>query len=186
MNSEHTAVPEAILEKLAKVKLLSLDVDGVLTDGGIYYVDDGKTFRKFNAKDGMGLVRLRKSGVILTVISAGASGAIEFRARRLGIEHVFTNVSDKLSILKNLATKLSIQMKHVAHMGDDVNDLPSMEAVGLAIACANAVPEVIANADIITERQGGEGAVREICDAILRARGQKLETDHKFEDHLPK
>ena len=186
MKSERTDAPAAFLETLAKIKVLSLDVDGVLTDGGIYYGDDGNTFRKFNAKDGMGLVRLRKSGVIVTVISAGASGAIEFRARRLGIEHVFTNVSDKLSTLKNLATKLSIQMKHVAHIGDDVNDLPLMQAVGLGIACANAVQEVIGNADIITERQGGKGAVREICDAILRARGHKLETDHKFEDHLPK
>ena len=186
MNSEPTDAPEAFLEKLAKIELLSLDVDGVLTDGGIYYVDDGNTFRKFNAKDGMGLVRLRQSGVIVTVISAGASGAIEFRSRRLGIEHVFTNVSDKLSTLKNLATKLSIQMKYVAHVGDDVNDLPLMQAVGLAIACANAVPEVIGSADIITKRQGGEGAVREICDAIMKARGHKLETDHKFEDHHPK
>ena len=109
MNSEPTDTPNAFLEKLAKIELLSLDVDGVLTDGGIYYVDDGNTFRKFNAQDGMGLVRLRKSGLIVAILSAGASGAIEFRARRLGIEHVFTDVSDKLSILNNLATKLSIK-----------------------------------------------------------------------------
>ena len=171
------------LEKLAKIRLLSLDVDGVLTDGGIYYDDKGNTFRKFNAQDGMGLVRLQKSGLHVTVISAGSPGAIELRARRLGIDHVFTDVSDKLSTLKTLADKLDLEMQYIAHMGDDVNDLSLMQAVGTAIASANAVPEIIAAADIVTTRSGGNGAVREICDTIIQMRGDKLETNHKFNKH---
>ena len=177
--------PMDCLTQLGKVQLLSLDVDGVMTDGGIYYTDNGDTFRKFNAQDGMGLVRLRQSGVMVTIISAGAPGAIEFRARRLGIEHVFTDVSDKLTLLQGLADELGLDMQQVAHMGDDVNDLPLMQASGLAIASANAVPEVFDAAEIVTTRCGGDGAVREVCDAILKARGHGLETNHVFDSHKP-
>ncbi len=114
-----------------------------MTDGGIYYTDDGNSFRKFNAKDGMGLVALHAAGVEVTILSAGAPGAIEHRGRRLGIQHVFTDVADKLTTLRELAGELGIEMTAVAHMGDDVNDLPLMLASGLAIASANAVPEVM-------------------------------------------
>lgn len=177
--------PGDMLERLSQIELLSLDVDGVLTDGGIYYTDDGNTFRKFNAQDGMGLVRVRKAGVTVTIISAGAPGAIEHRARRLGIKHVFTDVPDKLAVLGALAGELGIGMHQVAHVGDDVNDLPLMQASGLAVASANAVPEVMEAAAIVTRCRGGEGAVRELCDAMLRARGHGLETNHTFESHLP-
>lgn len=153
---------------LEKIRLLSIDVDGVLTDGGIYYADDGNTFRKFNAKDGMGLVYLRKAGVEITIISSGNAGAIEHRAARLGIEHVHTDVWDKLETLKGLAERLGLDLDQVAHMGDDINDLPVLEVVGCAIAPADAMPEVLAAADLITGKSGGDGAVREICD-ILRS-----------------
>lgn len=177
--------PGEALDSLGRIKLLSLDVDGVLTDGGIYYTDSGDTFRKFNAQDGMGLARLRKAGLAITIISAGAPGAIEHRARRLGIKHVFTDVSDKLGTLGGLAGELGLEMAEVAHMGDDVNDLPLMNAAGVAIASANAVPEVLDAAAIVTTRRGGDGAVREVCDAILKAHGQKLETNLAFDSHLP-
>lgn len=153
---------------LGRIKLLSLDVDGVLTDGGIYYADDGNTYRKFNAKDGMGLVHLMKSGIQVTLISAGAPGAIEHRAKRLGIEHVFTNIHDKLTVLRQLCDDLDINMEDVAHMGDDINDLSIMDHVGLSITVADAVDAVLQVADITTKRKGGEGAVREICDAVIR------------------
>ena len=174
---------QSVLEKLTKIKLLSLDVDGVLTDGGIYYDDNGNTFRKFNAQDGMGLVRLQKSGLEVMIISAGAPGAIEIRAQRLGIQHVYTDVSDKLSTLTTVAKTLNIEMQCIAHMGDDVNDLPLIEAVGVAIVPANAVPEIIDAADIVSTRKGGDGAVREICDTILDNNGYKLEANHKFNKH---
>jgi 3-deoxy-D-manno-octulosonate 8-phosphate phosphatase (KDO 8-P phosphatase) len=177
--------PKDCLAQLGQVQLLSLDVDGVMTDGGIYYDDKGNTFRKFNAQDGMGLVRLRQAGVEVTIISAGAPGAIENRARRLGIEYVFTDVSDKLATLGGLAGELGIDMHQVAHMGDDVNDLPLMQASGLAIASANAVPEVLDAAAIVSTRRGGDGAVREVCDAMLKAHNHGLETNHVFDSHHP-
>ncbi len=155
--------------QLAKIRLLSLDVDGVLTDGGIYYSDKGITFRKFNAQDGMGLVRLQKIGIGIIIISAGAPGAIEHRAKRLGIQNVFTNVLDKKKLLSNHVKSLGGSLSEVAHMGDDVNDLPVMAAVGTSIAPANAVLEVINAADIVTNKKGGNGAVRELCDAIYFA-----------------
>ncbi len=183
--NQRKPAPAEALDRLGRIKLLSLDVDGVLTDGGIYYTDSGDTFRKFNAQDGMGLVRLRKAGVAVTIISAGAPGAIEHRARRLGIKNVYTDVSDKLAMLGELAIELGIQMSEVAHMGDDVNDLPLMGASGIAIASANAVPEVMDAAALVTVRRGGDGAVRELCDAILKALGHGLETNHVFDSHLP-
>jgi len=151
---------------LEKIRLMSIDVDGVLTDGSIYYADDGNTFRKFNAKDGMGLVYLRKAGIKVTIISSGNGGAIEHRARRLGIEHVFTDVFDKVETLKVVTQGLGLSLNQVAHMGDDINDLPVFEVIGCAIAPADAVPEVLANADLVTGNPGGQGAVREICDIL--------------------
>ena len=161
--------PAASREALARVRLLSVDVDGVLTDGGIYYSDDGNTFRKFNAKDGMGLTLLKNAGIHVAIISAGAPGAIEYRAKRIGINHVFTDVEDKLSVFKNLVKELNIEIADTAHMGDDVNDLPLMKAAGIAITTADAVSKVANEAQIATVRRGGDGAVREVCDAILEA-----------------
>ena len=158
----------ALDEKLNRIKLLSLDVDGILTDGGIYYADDGNSYRKFNAKDGMGITLLmNNTDVAVTIISAGAPGAIEHRAKRLKIKHVYTDVADKLSVLRKLCTELGIGMDEVAHMGDDVNDLSIMEHVGLSITAIDAVDAVLNVADITTRRAGGHGAVREICDRII-------------------
>ena len=168
-SSLNKPTPASSLAELARVKILSVDVDGVLTDGGIFYTDDGKTLRKFNAKDGMGLVMLKKAGIMVTIISAGAPGAIEHRARRLGIEHVYTDVHDKLTLFRDLTNKLVIDMSDAAHMGDDVNDLPLMRAAGIGITTADAVPAVAYEADIATVRCGGDAAVREVCDAILKA-----------------
>ena len=167
--------PAASHITLKRVKLFSIDVDGVLTDGGIYYTDDGNSFRKFNAKDGMGLTLLRRVGVEVAIISAGAPGAIEHRARRLGIEHVFTDVQDKLALFMELADRLGIDMRDTAHMGDDVNDLPLIRAAGISIATSDAVQAVFAESSIITTRRGGDAAVREVCDAILAGRGKSIE-----------
>ena len=168
-SSPFKPTPAASLSVLSRVKLLSVDVDGVLTDGGIYYTDDGNTLRKFNAKDGMGLVMLRKAGIMVTIISAGAPGAIEHRAKRLGIEHVYTDVHDKLTFFQDLTQKLVVDMSDTAHMGDDVNDLPLMRAAGISITTADAVSAVACEADITTVRRGGDAAGREVCDAILAA-----------------
>ena len=154
--------------QLSQIKLLSLDVDGVLTDGGIYYSDDGKSFRKFNAKDGLGISRLLNNGIEIAIISAGASGAIQYRAQRLNIKYVYTDVIDKLAVLKDLCKTLNIEISHVAHIGDDLNDIEVFKEVGLSITVSDAVGSVLSSADIITKRKGGEGAVREVCDAMLK------------------
>ena len=168
MNTTLQPHNSSVEEALRRIKLLSLDVDGILTDGGIYYADDGNSFRKFNAKDGVGVNRLMKTGIDVVIISAGAPGAIEHRARRMGIKHVFTDVGDKLSVLRELSDRLGIEMADVAHMGDDVIDLEIMEAVGFSFTASDAVDEVLDYADIITKNKGGEGAVREVCDLLLR------------------
>ena len=157
---------------LSGVKLLSLDVDGVLTDGGLYYTDDGRIQRKYNVKDGVGIKRALEAGVHVVIISAGATGSIPERAATLGIEHVFTGVEDKLAVLETLCAELEVEMSEAAHIGDDINDVALLNAVGCPIAVADAQPEAWAAALIITERNGGAGAVREICDSLVETRTQ--------------
>ena len=138
----------------------------MLTDGGIYYTDTGDSFRKFNAKDGMGITRLQKIGVSVAIISMGMPGAIDYRAKRLGIKYVYTNVADKAISMREIITDLGINMFEVAHIGDDINDLPLFDVAGLTIAVADAMDEVKVSADIVTTKNGGAGAVREIADLI--------------------
>jgi len=156
---------------LKKIRLLSLDVDGVLTDGGLYYIEGGAVMRKFNAKDGMGIAQLIKNTDIkVTIISSGMPAGIMERAERLGIEYAYTNVANKLDTLTELAHELGFDLSQVAHMGDDINDLQLMQHVGLGIAVNDAVAEVLEVADIITTKNGGCGAVREICDQLTKIR----------------
>ncbi len=159
-----------LLRRLGDVKLLSLDVDGVLTDGGLYFTDDGSQLRKFNVKDGEGIKRLLGAAVEVVIISAGQSQSILKRGESLGLEHVYIGVEDKLAALSDLCLELAIELAEVAHMGDDLNDLPVLEAVGLPLSVADAMPEVRERALYVTERGGGKGAVREICDLLLAAR----------------
>lgn len=162
---------EDLIEKLKGVRLLSLDVDGVLTDGGLYYAEDGSQLRKFNVKDGMGMKAVRRLGVEVCIITASKTAAIHHRGEVLGIPHVFVGVEDKLTTLIGLCAKLGIGLDAVAHIGDDVNDLPVLRAVGLPLTVADAVDAVLAEAAYVTKRKGGDGAVREICDLIGVAKG---------------
>jgi len=160
-----------VLRKLARVRLLSLDVDGVMTDGGLYYTDDGRISRKYNVKDGVGIKRAMDAGIQIVIISAGVSGSVSERAEILGIEHVFTGVENKRAVLEMLCDELGIGFEEVAHMGDDLNDVPLLQAVGCPIAVADAQPEAWDAALIITEQNGGNGAIREICDVLVKSRG---------------
>ncbi len=162
---------KALMERLRAVRLLSLDVDGVLTDGGLYYDDDGRQMRKFNVKDGLGIKRAMEAGVAVAVISASTTPSIGHRGATLGITHVFTGVEEKLETLKTVCRDLGIGLEAVAHMGDDLNDLPVLAAVGCPLTVADAVDEVREAALHITGRSGGKGAVREICDRLVMARG---------------
>lgn len=157
-------------KKLSNVKLLSLDTDGVLTGGEIYFDDSGQQIRKFNVKDGMGINLVMQSGVKVVIISASSTKSIKHRAKQLGIEYVFLGVKDKSQSLLDLCETLAISLEEVVHVGDDVNDIPVMDLVGCSISVADAVASVKESADLITEKRGGEGAVREICDMILTAK----------------
>jgi 3-deoxy-D-manno-octulosonate 8-phosphate phosphatase (KDO 8-P phosphatase) len=156
----------AIRRRLASVRLLSLDVDGVLTDGGLYYGDDGTIARKFNVRDGVGIKRVLALGIEVAFVSAGTTQSIYHRARTLGVRHVMSGVADKRAEVEKLCRRLGLTLADVAHVGDDLNDVPLMRAAGLALTVPGAAPEARAAAHHVTRRLGGDGAVREICDLI--------------------
>jgi 3-deoxy-D-manno-octulosonate 8-phosphate phosphatase (KDO 8-P phosphatase) len=153
--------------RLSKVKLLALDVDGVLTDGGLYYTDSGEEFKKFNVKDGLGLKLLMQAGIDIAIITASTSTSVIHRAKKLGINYTFIGVENKLNVLENLCHKLNITLEEVAYMGDDLNDIPVLQAVGCPLTVADAMSINKSSVIYVTELAGGKGAVREICDWLL-------------------
>ena len=154
----------------ARVKLLALDVDGVLTDGGLYYSNSGEELKKFNVKDGQGIKLVMQSGVKVAIISANNSTATLHRAKKLGIERAFVGIEDKLATLKKISQELNLSLDRVAYIGDDLKDLPVLQAVGCPITVADAIPENKASAVYVTELKGGRGCVREICNLLLQVR----------------
>jgi 3-deoxy-D-manno-octulosonate 8-phosphate phosphatase (KDO 8-P phosphatase) len=156
---------------LAKVKLLILDVDGVLTDGRIILNPQGEETKHFNCKDGHGLRMLMQAGVEVALISGRNSQASESRARDLGISEVHLGVRDKAGVCADLIQRKGLSKPEVCCMGDDLPDLPLFEQAGIAIAVADAVPEIRAAAAFSTKNRGGKGAVRELCESVLKAKG---------------
>ena len=154
-----------------EVKLLLLDVDGILTDGTITYTHEGKEIKSFNTKDGLGIRLLQEAGVEVGLITARESEAVTRRALDLGMKHVFQKTRNKLEVFEKLTNDLSLQPVEVGYMGDDWLDLPLLVRVGFAATVADAVPEVKEVAHYTTKRKGGKGAVREVCDLILEAKG---------------
>jgi 3-deoxy-D-manno-octulosonate 8-phosphate phosphatase (KDO 8-P phosphatase) len=159
-----------LLRRFKSIRLLSLDVDGVLTDGGLYYDDHGGVSRRFHVRDGVGIKRVIAAGIEVVFISAGTTASIRYRGEMLGVPHVFIGVKDKLAAVATLCRILKIDLDQVAHVGDDVNDLPLLKAVGCPLTVAGGIPEVRALACFITRCDGGHGAVREICDLLVEAR----------------
>jgi 3-deoxy-D-manno-octulosonate 8-phosphate phosphatase (KDO 8-P phosphatase) len=155
------------------VKLLVLDVDGVLTDGTITYDSLGREVKFFNVKDGYGIVKAREAGIEVAVISGRYSWQVEKRCRELGITEVYQGVGDKLSVLKSLMEKYTLQVSQVAAMGDDLPDVPLLKAVGISAAPSDAVPEVKLIVDFVSRNPGGRGAVREFIDFLLKRNHRK-------------
>ena len=160
---------ESLTASLQKIKLLALDVDGVLTDGSIYISPAGEVFKGFNAKDGMGISCALRSGLQIAVITGRQSPIVERRCEELGITLLQQGVKDKRLALQHMAQKLGLVREEIAYMGDDLNDIPAFKASGLNLVPADAAIEVMAVADIITKASGGRGAVREAITMILAA-----------------
>ena len=154
---------------LKKIKLLALDVDGVLTDGSLNISDNGEIFKGFNAKDGLGISCALRNGVQIAIITGRQSEIIHRRAQELGITLLCEGVKDKYVELRRLGQSLQLDPVEIAYMGDDLNDLPAFQAAGVALAPADAVPEIAAAADFVMQRKGGSGAVREAIEMLLRA-----------------
>jgi 3-deoxy-D-manno-octulosonate 8-phosphate phosphatase (KDO 8-P phosphatase) len=159
-----------VSDRARKVSVLCVDVDGVLTDAGMYYGPDGEVLKKFNTRDGMGLARVREAGVAVAIISGEDSAIVHARATKLKIDDVFSGAADKRLAIDELCARHGMAMDEVAFIGDDLNDLPALECVGLACAVADAAEPVKAVAHYVTKRRGGDGAVREVCELIIAAR----------------
>jgi 3-deoxy-D-manno-octulosonate 8-phosphate phosphatase (KDO 8-P phosphatase) len=149
------------------VRLLVLDVDGVLTDGRLYFGPRGESLKVFHVRDGFGLVQLRRAGLTVAVISGRRSPMVTVRCRELGITPVYQGVEDKLAVLMRLCARLKITPAECACIGDDLPDLPLMRAVAHSFAVADAHPQVLRAAGQVTRLPGGGGAVREVCDLLL-------------------
>ena len=152
------------------IRLVSLDCDGVMTDGRLYYGDDGTQMRAFHVRDGVGIKMLMDAGIKVAFITGSRTQAIERRAKDLGVAHCLTGIEDKLAALQALCGGLGIGLEAVAHLGDDVNDLPVLARVGLPATVWDSMQAVRAAARIVTARAGGDGAVREFCERLLDAR----------------
>jgi 3-deoxy-D-manno-octulosonate 8-phosphate phosphatase (KDO 8-P phosphatase) len=160
-----------VLEKAAQIKLVVFDVDGVLTDGGLFFGDDGQEYKAFYSRDGLGMKLLQQTGVEIGVITARNSLVVEHRMRNLGIENVYQGKMNKLDAFHHLLAKLNVSAKQTAYAGDDVVDLPVMKEAGLAIAVQDAHPFVKQHAHWITQHGGGRGAARDVCELIMQAQG---------------
>ena len=163
---------EYILERAKKIKLLLLDVDGVLTDGRIIYDSKGRDMKLFDVHDGMGVYLLKKSGIKTVLITAKGSRAIKPRAKDMQVEEVYENISPKSSVLDKILKKYKVAVEEVCFVGDDLVDLCLMKRVGFAVAVFNAIPEIKQHSHYITLREGGRGAVREVAELLLKTQGK--------------
>lgn len=160
-----------LTQRILPIRLIAFDVDGILTDGGLYLSDSGEEFKRFNSQDGHGLKMLKASGIELAIITGRTSRCVEMRAKNLGIVHVYQGVEKKWEAMQDLLGKLELTPAAAAFMGDDVVDLPVMSRVGLALTVPKAPDVVHDRAHYITKREAGHGAVREACELIMSAQG---------------
>ncbi len=157
--------------RLAVMQVVVLDVDGVLTDGGLWHGPEGELIKRFDVRDGLGIRLLQHAGVEVAFLSGGRGGATEVRAQQLGIRHCLVGAKDKPVALANLRAQLGVASEQILFVGDDINDLAVQGAVGLLVATADAAPPLRRRADAVLRRNGGHGAVRELAERLLQARG---------------
>lgn len=157
--------------RASSVKAMIFDVDGVLTDGGLYRSDDGQEIKRFHATDGLGMRMLADAGVEIAIITGRTSEVVAYRCKELQIQHVYQGQKDKLGAFESLCQTLDLPAAEFAYMGDDIIDLPVMKRVGLALTVPGACDEISAIAHWTSTRQGGHGAAREACELLLKAKG---------------
>lgn len=153
-----------------KIKLVAFDIDGVMTDGGLIFDENGVEYKKFNAKDGLGVVMLSRSGIIPAIITARSNGTVVHRAKILGITELYQGQKNKAIALDEIVQKFKLSYEEIAYMGDDLPDLCVLEKVGLPCCPADASDEVVEASKFVSTKDGGKGAVRELCDFILRSK----------------
>ena len=158
--------------RAGRVKLIAFDIDGVMTDGGLHYTDDGGELKTFNVQDGLGIKLLQRAGIEVAIVTGRTSGVVAARAADLGIDHVYQGVGDKRVAVGELLEQLGLAWDECAFMGDDLIDLPALLRCGFAIAPANARPIVKERAHAVTDAGGGHGAVREAIEFVLSAQGK--------------
>ena len=166
----HLRIVKSPRKVFKELKLFATDVDGVLTDAGMYYGESGEELKKFNTRDGMGIKLLQAEGVMIAIITMEQTKIVARRAKKLGVTEVFQGAKDKVSVLAHLSEKFNIPFEQMAYMGDDVNDVGALQTVGYAAAPADCVDQVRLVVHYICQKKGGEGAVREVIDMILAAR----------------
>lgn len=161
-------ISAGINKRLQEIKLFATDCDGVLTDSGMYYTEQGDELKKFNTKDGMGIGLLKKKGIKTAIITGENSTLVERRGEKIGIDDVFLGIKDKMKVMEQLMKKYNITYEQVAYVGDDINDLELLQKVGVSFSVKDAVEVVRRNVDYVTNAKGGEGAVREITDLLVQ------------------
>ncbi|HEY6085485.1 MAG TPA: HAD hydrolase family protein [Nitrospira sp.] len=159
----------ALESRLKGIRLFATDVDGVLTDAGMYYAESGDEWKKFNTRDGMGIKLLQRAGILTAIVTQERTKLVARRAEKLTIPEVHQGAMDKLAVVREMADRHGFDVKQVAFIGDDVNDLETLRAVGFSATPADGMPQVAAVVDHICHKKGGEGAVREVIDMILQA-----------------
>lgn len=161
----------SVIEKAKSIRIVIFDVDGVLTDGTLYLTDGGEEIKAFNSRDGHGMKMLKASGVELAIITARESRSVKLRAENLNITLLYQGEKNKLKVFESLVTKLKLDMSSCAYVGDDLIDLPVMTRCGLSICVPSSPILVKKHAHYVTNSEGGQGAVREVCEMIMRSQG---------------
>lgn len=174
--TQKAARPRKVSRKVLQgIRLFATDVDGVLTDAGMYYAESGDEWKKFNTRDGMGLKLLQKAGIITAIVTQERTKLVARRAEKLAIPELHQGVQDKLSLVCEMASRHGLTLSQVAYIGDDINDLETLKEVGFSATPADGMPKVAAVVDYVCQQKGGEGAVREIIEMILDAQASKHE-----------
>lgn len=157
-------------DKISKIKIVLTDIDGVLTDGGLYYTDEGLVMKRFFVKDGMGAILLKENGLEVGILSSDKSEIASVRGKRLNLELVYYGVKDKRQVLDEICFLRNVKMENLAFIGDDVNDVEALKAVGLSACPKDAIEDISSIVDYVCQKEGGKGAFRELADLILKGK----------------